>query len=305
MKKKILLTGASGFIGNALATYFSAKGHNIIGLTRRPPAQQSNHNPGIQWVQWDGKTLTGWESHLENAWAVINLAGEPVAPARWTASKKEKIISSRVNAGKLLTEALEKTSHKPQVFIQASAIGFYGPSGDGELDETAESGQGFLAAVVRQWEDSSQNIQNTGIRQCIIRIGLVLGKNGGAFPRMRLPFRFFAGGPVGSGKQWMSWIHINDLIQAIDFLMNNDQLAGIFNLTAPEPATGKTFAKTLGKILHRPSFFPVPGFVLKLIFGQMAEEALLSGQRVLPSRLTKEQFPFAFPRLSAALEDLC
>ncbi|MCP5047979.1 MAG: NAD-dependent epimerase/dehydratase family protein, partial [bacterium] len=195
-KRKILLTGASGFIGNALTESLLQKGFHVTGFIRKPSSNRAGLNPMVEWVQWDGKSFAGCESSFADLYGVINLAGEPVAPGRWTDSKKEKIISSRIHTGQILAEALKKTNTKPSVFIQASAIGFYGPGGDEELDESSAGGTGFLAEVVKKWEMSTQELDEMGIRRCIIRIGLVLGNDGGAFPRMSLPFRLFAGGPI-------------------------------------------------------------------------------------------------------------
>ncbi len=285
MAEKIFLTGAAGFIGRRLVDLLIKNKYHVIVLTRNP-----RPDPHIQYVKWDGKTLTGWEKHLENTSAVINLAGENIGSGRWTASKKEKIRNSRVNAGKILCKALENTKQKPKIFIQASAIGIYSP--------------GFLSGVVKEWEASTKSVETMGIRRVIVRIGMVLGTTGGAFPRLRLPFRFFVGGPIGNGKQWMSWIHIDDVASAVMFLMKRNDLEGVFDLTTPYPIQNKEFARTLGKIMKRPWFFPVPAFILKTIYGQMAQEVILSDQEVFPRRLLEAGFAFRYPKLKGALEHL-
>ena len=209
-----------------------------------------------------------------------------------------------MNAGKAVVEAVRLAKQKPGAVIQASAIGIYGSRGKESLGEVSESGEGFLADVARDWENSTREVESWGVRRVITRSGLVLGSSGGTLPRMLFPYRFFVGGPLGSGKQWMSWIHIQDEVASFLFLIERKDLSGVFNLTAPHPLQNRLFSRELGKALGHPSWFPVPGFLLKLIFGQMAEETILASQRVLPERLDKAGFTFAYPDLVGALTDI-
>lgn len=304
MPRIIVIVGATGFIGNVLAGFFLEKGDTIKGVTRGHKNTEKLKKQGIQPIIWDGHSVNGWEKHLENTDAVINLVGENIGNARWTKTKKEKILNSRLNSVNRLSKALEHTKNKPPVIIQASAVGIYGPRGNETLNENTEPGRGFLADVVNQWEAASKPLEKTGIRRVLTRFGMVIDKHGGALPRMILPFRFFAGGPMGTGRQWMSWIHIRDVVRAIDFLVDNPVCTGVFNLTAPHPVTNKEFSRALGRALHRPSFFPAPAFALKLLLGEMAESLLLTGQRIIPTRLLETGFSFNFPEIDTALKNV-
>jgi uncharacterized protein (TIGR01777 family) len=201
-------------------------------------------------------------------------------------------------------DALQKASARPKILIQASAVGYYGLRADEELDETSPPGEGFLAALARDWEDSTFGAASLGVRRVVVRSGLVLDRDGGVLPRFLRQFRLFAGGPLGNGKQWLSWIHRRDEIAGIRFLLEREDLAGVFNLTAPGPLTMKGFAQTLGRVMRRPAWFPVPEFLLRLLFGQMAEETLLAGQKVLPRALLKAGFRFSYPDLELALREI-
>lgn len=304
MKKTIVITGATGFIGGELGRFFLNKKYHVKGFTRSPENTKKLENLGIHPVLWNTQSLTGWETELENTDAVINLAGESIAAGRLSDKKKKRILNSRVDSVKILAQALEQVKNKPEVVLQASGIGFYGSRGDEELQENAAKGQGILADAVKQWEDRTNALEKTGARLVILRLGLVLGKDKGALKPMAKPFRFFIGGPLGSGKQWMSWVHILDAARAIDFLISNKKCSGVYNLTAPQPVRNKEFARSLGNVLHRPSFFPVPAFMLKLMLGEMADELILTSQRVLPTRLIQEGFTFDYPHLKPALNDL-
>ncbi|MGD2090721.1 MAG: TIGR01777 family oxidoreductase [Candidatus Aminicenantes bacterium] len=304
MNKTIFITGVSGTIGTALSRFFLTKNYRVRGFTRNPATAEKLKGKGIEPVLWDGVSLTGWEKELEGADVVINLSGENIGSGRWTQQKKDKILNSRIDAGKLVTEALSRLDHKPEVYLQASAVGYYGSCGDEKLAEGSPAGEGFLAEVVRQWEAASDAVEGLGVRRVIGRFGMVLNKNEGTLKRMLLPFRFFVGGPLGPGTQWMSWIHIDDVIQGIDFLISCQDCRGIFNFTTPHPVRNREFARTLGKVLHQPSFLPVPSFVLKILLGEMAEQLPLSSQRVLPKRLKEAGFTFRFQHLAKALKDL-
>jgi uncharacterized protein (TIGR01777 family) len=304
MNKTIIISGVTGFIGEALARFFLTKNYRVKGLTRNPAKTGKLKYKGIEPVLWDAHSLTGWENELEGADALINLSGENIGSGRWSGLRKEKILNSRIDAGKVITAALSRLHHKPAVYIQASAVGYYGSQGDEELIENSLAGEGFLVEVVKQWEAASAGVEDIGIRRVICRFGMVLAKDQGALKQMLLPFRFFIGGPMGPGTQWMSWIHIHDVVQAIDFLISRQDCRGIFNFTAPHPVRNEEFARTLAKVLHRPSFLSVPSFVLKILLGEMADQLLLSSQRALPKRLKEVGFTFRFPHLEEALQDL-
>ena len=303
----ILISGGSGLIGRALTTELLKKGHEVSILTRDP--QNPKDLPEkARLVQWDAVSTQGWAELVEETDAVINLAGENLAgegffPKRWTPERKGKILSSRLNAGKALTEAIRQAKNKPAVFIQSSAIGYYGASESKTFSENSPAGNDSMAQMAVQWEDSTREVENYGLRRVIIRSGVVLSRQGGALTRFLLPYRLFAGGPFGSGQQILSWIHIRDEVAAIIFLLENEKMEGIFNLTAPEPHSNKVFGKILGQVLKRPSWLLLPGFVMRLIFGEVAS-VILEGQRVIPSKLIDSGFQFGFPKLKPALEDL-
>jgi uncharacterized protein (TIGR01777 family) len=302
--KRVIITGGTGFIGRPLSLRLVHEGFEVVCLTRNVSAAKERWGNEIKFVGWDGKTAAGWGEYAEAAAAVINLAGESIGSGRWSDKKRRRILQSRVNAGKAVVEAVKSAGRKPEVVIQASAIGIYGNRGKDILDESSGLGEGFLSDVAKNWEDSTREIESQGVRRAIIRSGLVLGSDGGTLPRMLLPFRFFVGGPLGSGKQWMSWIHIGDETGSIRFLMERKDLDGVFNLTAPHPFQNKLFSRELGKALNRPSWFPVPALLLKLFFGKMAEDTILTSHRVLPSRLEKAGYEFAHPDLREALADI-
>ncbi len=285
---RILIAGGSGFIGSHLSSYLSKKGHQVLIVSRDP-------SKGIAYDEV--------HRHVDANTVIVNLAGENIASGRWTTEKKRRIRESRIRSGRKLVEEIRKSGKRPGVFVQASAIGYYGRSLDEEFDELSPPGDDFLARVVVDWENSTREIEEMGIRRVIIRIGLVLSKNGGAYPRMSFPFRLGLGGRIGSGKQWMSWIHIDDVVRAVEFLMEGD-FSGPFNLTAPYPVRNGEFTRTLCEVLRRPCFFHVPSFLLRLLFGEMADYLLLDGQKVIPRRLMESGFQFLYPDLRKALMSL-
>jgi hypothetical protein len=293
--KRILIIGASGFIGRALVRNLAGSGYDVVALTRTPVASRGLFPDRVVTVGWDGRTAAGWGDLADGAFAIVNLAGDNLAEGRWTRAKKERILRSRTDAGAAVAEAVRAASKKPGVLIQASAIGAYGRRENEELDEGSSAGTDFLADVVKRWEDSTKDVESFGVRRAVVRSGLVLGKEGGAWPRLVLPFRFFAGGPLGSGRQWFSWISIEDEVRAVRFLIERDELAGTFNLTAPGSLRQKEFCRVIGKAMKRPCWLPVPAVVLKVLFGEKADATLLSGQRVLPRRLLAAGFEFRHP----------
>jgi uncharacterized protein (TIGR01777 family) len=300
---KVVITGATGFIGRALCKALG-KDYEVIALSRDASRAAKSIGELAKVVEWDGRTTGSWLQHANGAFAIINLAGENVASGRWNESKKAALLHSRLDSARAVIDAIKQTDKKPAVVIQASAIGFYGPRSDEPLDEDSPPGKGFLANVCQRIESSAEEIESMGVRCIIIRTGIVLGRDGGAFEKLVKPFRFFLGGHLGSGRQWFSWIYLDDEVAAIKFLMENEDSKGAFNLTSPEPVTMKQFCRILGKVLHRPSWLRVPAFTARLAFGEMADEMLLSGQKVLPKRLLNTGFDFKYTDVECALKDI-
>ncbi len=299
---RVIITGGTGLIGTALTKLLSSNNHEIFILTRRFP-DNPKLRAGVQHVQWDAATAEGWGHLVDGADAVINLAGEGIADGRWSEERKRRIYASRVNAGKAVMEAITAAATKPKVLIQASGVDYYGPHYDEILTEDAAPGSGFLAQVCFDWEASTAEAERLGVRRAVIRSGVVLSNDGGAWPRIVLPFKLFAGGPIGSGNQYWPWIHIDDEVQAIRFLIDNENASGAFNLSAPAPLTNKEFAVTLGKVMGRPAFFPVPSAALKIAFGEMST-VLLDGKRAVPHHLLELGYSFKYPTAEAAFRDL-
>jgi hypothetical protein len=297
---RVIITGATGFIGRALCRELG-RDYEVIALSRNAEGVRQSLGSMAKVVQWDARTPAGWDREADGAHAIINLAGENLASGRWNQARKSRILQSRLDAARAIIETVKRLHNKPKVILLASAIGYYGPHGEEELDEVSKPGEGFLASVCRQVEDSAENFEKLGVRCVVIRTGVVLGRGGGALPKMILPFRFYLGGHLGSGRQWFSWISLDDETAAIRFLMENENLQGVFNLTAPQPVTMKEFCQILGKVLNRPAWLNVPAFAARLALGEMADEMLLSGQRVLPKRLQAAGFVFRHPDLERSL----
>jgi hypothetical protein len=300
----IVISGGTGFIGRAVISSLLENGYEVAVLTRDPARAADLFGHGVKAAGWDGRTSEGWLDLASGARAIINLAGENIGAGRWTKKRKQAIVESRLNAGKAVMDAVRRASAKPKVLIQASAVGYYGSRADEVLDESASAGQGFLAGLVQYWENSTSAAESFGLRRVVIRSGLVLDARGGVLPRMLKPFRLFAGGPLGSGRQWLSWIHLQDEVAAIRFLLEREDLSGVFNLSTPGPLIMNEFARILGRGMRRPAVFRVPAFLLRLLYGDMAEETLLSGQRVEPQALLRAGFQFLYPRLEDALRDI-
>lgn len=297
---RVVITGGTGFIGKKLSQELVVKGYQVICLTR---SSRPSEISGVRNVVWDGKTSAGWLEYADGADAIVNLAGDNIASGRWSAAKKKSILASRVDAGEAVSEAVAKAQNKPKVVIQGSAIGYYGDCGPEPVNEESPKGSLFLSDVVEKWEASTVSVEKHGVRRAIIRTAMVLG-NGGALAKMVGPFRAGLGSYLGAGHQGVSWIHIKDEVRAIIFLIENEKCKGIFNLSSIHPLTFNKFADTLGSLFGKRVWFRAPGFVLKLILGQMAEEVLLSGQFVMPVKLISAGFKFNFPDADEALREI-
>lgn len=297
---RIAIAGGSGFIGRALTQYFCENGHEVVILTRASKESQEN----ITYVQWLSDTHSPLKE-LEQLDAFINLAGESIGEGRWTAQKKERIINSRVRVTKEVYSLLAKLEQKPKVFLQASAIGYYGTSLTKTFteEEVLPKEKDFLSRVCLMWEAETDKIKELGIRTVITRIGLVLDKKQGALPKILMPYRLFAGGPLGAGNQWISWIHLKDLIALFHFAINEEQIEGPLNITAPSPLTMNEFGRTIAEVLKRPHWFPTPSFLLKIALGEMSC-LVLEGQKVIPAKALKHGFTFHFPEAKHALSDM-
>ncbi len=297
----ILIIGGSGFIGSALIPRLLEEGHAINVLSRRPHAVHLP--PSVVVHPWDGRSGAAWANLLAGMDAVINLAGANLGVGRWTQQRKMEFLASRVTSGQAVVEAFALAPRKPHLLMQASAIGYYGPCGDEVITESSPPGRDFLAQLCVQWEASTQPVEAWGVRRVLLRTGIVLGRDSLVLKRLLLPFRLGVGGPLGSGRQWMPWIHLADQIGAMLFLLHNDQAVGPFNLTAPNPVRNAVFGRILARVIRRPYWLPVPAFALRLVLGEMST-LVLDGQRALPQRLLDLGYRFVFEDLEAALHDL-
>ncbi len=301
---RVIITGGTGLIGRALTQDLSAAGYEVLILSRNPDKAHGLPR-GARAVRWDSRTAQGWSEFINGETAIVNLAGEPIAPLPWyLPGRKERIFQSRINAGRAVTAGVQAAQVKPRVLIQASAVGYYGLHGDEVVTEETPPGQDFLAKLCVAWEDSTAEIEKLGVRRAIIRTGLLLAREGGLLPLTALPFRFFVGGPFGNGRQWWPWIHMADEVGAIRCLIETEAARGPFNLSAPNPVTNAQFSHTLARVLKRPSFVPAPGFAMKLAMGEMAQLLILGGQRQVPKRLQDLGYSFRFTDLEIALRDL-
>jgi uncharacterized protein (TIGR01777 family) len=295
---RVLVTGSSGLVGSALVPFLNSGGHRVTRLVRSKPRAAEAY------ALWDPEAGTIDASSLEGLDAVVHLAGESIAAGRWTAARKARILESRVKGTNLLTGTLAGLSQPPKVLVSASAVGFYGDRGDEVLREESPSGSGFLAEVCRQWEAATAPAAQVGIRVVHLRFGMILSAKGGALQRLLLPFRFGLGGRLGSGRQFMSWVALDDIVGAIHHALTTEELQGPVNAVSPTAVRNAEFTRTLGRVLRRPAVFPLPAFAARLAFGQMADELLLASQRVEPARLLASSYQFRFPELEAALKHL-
>lgn len=291
---RILISGSHGLVGTAFIKSLEPGGHEIFHLVRYAPHSDSE-------IEWSPDRYSIALARLEGFDAVVHLAGESIASGRWTDEKKKRIRESRVKGTQLLGDALANLAKPPRTLISASAIGYYGHRGEEILTETSAPGDDFLAKVCVEWEQATALATEQGIRVVNARFGIILDKDGGALAKMLPPFRLGLGGRIGDGKQWMSWIALDDVVGGIEFALTNDSLEGPVNFVAPNPVTNAEFTKTLGSALSRPTIFPIPAFGVRLVFGEMAEALLLAGQRVEPAQLNSSAYPFQCSQLDAAL----
>jgi hypothetical protein len=301
---RIAITGGSGFIGRRLVARLLERGDEVLVLSRRPEQARRvlGASPNLKLLEYDPYQPQAWASALEGYEAIVNLAGEPLASSRWTEAKKREIRRSRVETTQALVQALASLQQKPRVLLSSSAVGYYGSHPEGDpLTEADPPGQGFLAEVCQAWEAAARPAEELGIRLAILRTGIVLGPDGGALAQMLAPFQFFLGGPIGSGKQWVSWIHRDDWVSLACFLLQ--QGSGVFNATAPNPVQMEEFCRTLGQVLARPSWLPVPAPALELLLGEAAQ-VVLTGQKVIPQAALQLGFTFQYPHLKEALRQL-
>ena len=298
---KIVISGATGFIGSILTDRLWDQYHDLTLLSRRPPAETDVTKK--RWFAWQPGLGGEWEGAVDGADGIINLAGEPIAEKRWSEAQKEKLRSSRLVATRSIVHAIAKAERKPKFLINASAVGYYGPRGDEVITESAGPGQDFLARLCVEWEDEAKKAESLGVRVALLRTGIVLAKGKGALAKMTPPFKMFFGGPLGRGQQWMPWIHIDDEIGLISYLIENEAARGAFNGTAPNPVTMNEFSKLLGDVLNRPSWVRVPSSVLTAMVGEMSD-MLLNGQRAVPDAAVKLGYAFNYPHLSEALRSL-
>lgn len=303
----VLITGGSGLLGRRLTRHLLASGHQVTILSR-DPHKVSGLPAAVAVAGWDGRTAAGWQPYADAADAIVNLAGASIKgdgflPSRWTPKRKALILSSRVYAGQAVMEALRAAPKKPRTLLQASAVGYYGPRGPEPITEETGPGADFLAGVCQQWEASTQEGDALGVRRVVLRTGLPLSMQGGAMPLLVLPFRLFAGGWFGDGRQYYPWIHIDDYIAALTFLLENDKARGVFNISAPRPVPNRQFAAALGRVLRRPSWLPTPRFAMQLALGEVST-VVLDGQNAVPAALRAAGFEFKYPELEPALRDL-
>ncbi|MCC5664906.1 TIGR01777 family oxidoreductase [Nostoc sp. CHAB 5784] len=318
---KVAITGATGFVGSRLVQRLHAKAHQIVVLTRNTTFAQkvfpSEAFPNVEIVAYTPNTSGSWQSVIASCDGVVNLAGEPIGEGRWTSERKQEILNSRKLGTQKIVEAIANANPKtavattggtpatrclPTVLINASAIGYYGTSETATFDETSTSGNDFLAQVCQAWEAEARKVKDAGVRLVILRFGIVLG-NGGALGKMIPPFKLFAGGPIGSGRQWFSWIHVDDLVSLILQALTKPEIKGVYNGTAPNPVRMADLSQTLGQVMNRPSWLPVPSFAIEALLGDGAI-VVLEGQQVLPKRTVETGFEYKYPNLESALTQI-
>ena len=299
---RFIITGGTGLIGTALTKSLVADSHDVYILSRNPATRTATN--GAKLHSWDAKTGDGWSNLITEDTVIVNLAGAGIADKRWSDERKALLLNSRIWAGQAVVDAVNKAKAKPKAILQASAVGYYGTSDDTIITEEKPAGNDFLADLCQQWEGSIQPIIDEGeIRVVIMRTGVVLSRDGGAFPKQLTPFQLFVGGPISDGKQWFPWIHVQDEVAAMRFLAENDDASGVYNLSAPNPVNNMDFTHKMARILQRPGIIPVPAIAFQLLFGEMST-VLLEGQRVVPQNLEEAGFEFNYAELEPALRQL-
>jgi uncharacterized protein (TIGR01777 family) len=302
---KIAITGATGFVGSRLVERLQTEGHQIVVLTRNSARAEQvfprSAFPNVEMVAYTATEAGDWQQAIAGCDGVVNLAGEPISE-RWSPQHKQGILNSRKLGTQRLVEAIIQAEPKPQVLVNASAIGYYGTSETATFDETSAAGDDFLAHVCQEWESEARKVTEAGVRLVIFRIGIVLGM-GGAIAKMLPPFKLFAGGPIGTGRQWFSWIHQEDLVSLIIRALTQPDMEGVYNATAPNPVRMGEFCATMGQVLNRPSWLPVPGFALEVLLGDGAK-VVLEGQQVLPKRTQSTGFQYQYPTVQQALKQV-
>ena len=297
----ILLAGGSGLIGTALTRKLLADNHTVTVLSRNPDAQSGPQ--GVRFVRWDGRSAAGWGSLVNETDAIVNLAGVNLGGSLWTRKRKEALVNSRLYAGQAIMDALTQAEKRPEVLVQASAVGYYRASGDTLLDESSPPGSDFQGDLCQRWEESTRSAEELGVRRVVIRSGVVFERGAFILKMFLLPFRMFVGGPIGNGKQYISWIHINDEVNAITYLINNRDASGSFNLMSPQPVRNGDLGRMISRVLRRPYWFPVPAFALRLALGELST-VVLDSWRGVPARLNNLGFKFTFENAESALQDL-
>jgi len=300
---RIVIIGGTGFIGKRLIASLHLEEYDLTVVTRNAEKARETLGDHAEFCIWDGENEESLDRIFSEAYAVINLSGEGIAGKRWSGNQKQKIIESRVNSVKAIVKAINRAEDKPAVFIQASAIGYYGSDFKTEKTEKSGQGKGFLAEVTQKWEEATRDL-DPSVRLILIRTGVVIGPGGGALKAMEKPFLMGFGGHIGSGKQWLSWIHIDDTAKSIQYLLENKDAVGVYNLTSPNPEKMKDFAKEMARTLKRRSWFHVPSPLIRLIMGQMGEEMVLASQKVIPMRLLEEGYSFQFTEIRSALTSI-
>ncbi|MBN3876452.1 MULTISPECIES: thylakoid membrane protein ThyD [unclassified Nostoc] len=303
---KVAITGATGFVGSRLVQRLQGEGHKIVVLTRNTTFAQkvfpSEAFPNVEIVAYTPNASDSWQSVIASCDGVVNLAGEPIGEGRWTPERKQEILNSRKLGTQKIVEAIANANPKTSVLINASAIGYYGTSETATFDETSQSGNDFLAQVCQAWEAEAGKVKDAGVRLVILRFGIVLG-NGGALGKMIPPFKLFAGGPIGSGRQWFSWIHVDDLVNLILQALTKPEIEGVYNATAPNPVRMADLSQTMGQVMNRPSWLPVPAFAIEALLGDGAI-VVLEGQQVIPKRTVQTGFEYKYPNLQSALTQI-
>jgi len=298
---KILITGGTGFVGTQLTSRLTRDGHEVTILSRSLKGAKGS-SPGISYLEGDPTRKGPWQESIKNHDAVINLAGASIF-SKWTEEHKKAIRESRVNTTRNIVEGIPSRPERPFTLFSTSAVGYYGFCGDEELVEDSPPGNDFLARIAKEWEGEALKARDKGVRVVITRFGIVMGEKGGALSQMIPLFKKYIGGPIGSGKQWFSWVHIKDLAEAFTFLLKHPEISGPVNVCSPNPVRNKGLAKALGKALHRPSFLPAPGFMIKLVLGEFGS-VILEGQRVIPRRLLKSGFVFQYPDIEKVFQGI-